>query len=300
MYLNYLNRDGAPPGSNDPVIAAAGDIACDPTAVQFNSGMGTASGCRQLYTSDLLVGANLAAVLLLGDAQYENAALSDFQASFDLSWGRLKSITYPAPGNHEYYTASASAYYDYFNGAGNQTGRAGDRSKGYYSFEIGTWHLIALNSNCSAVGGCHAGSPQEQWLRDDLAAHPNRCTLAYWHHPRFSSGTYGNNSAYQPFWEALQDHGAELVLNGHDHNFQRYAPQTPTGAADPNGIREFIVGTGGKTHYAADAGPVSNREIANHDSFGVLKLTLHPASYDWRFEPEVGGSFTDTGTTTCH
>ena len=209
------------------MIAAAGDIACSPAEAEFNGGLGTASACRQPYTSDLLVGQNLAAVLLLGDAQYEEGTLSAFEASFDLSWGRIKSITYPAAGNHEYYTADAAGYFDYFNGPGNQTGSAGDRSKGYYSFDIGAWHLIALNSNCWAVGGCHAGSPQETWLRSDLAAHPNRCTLAYWHHPRFTSGFYGNDSTYQPFWQALQDHGAEVVLNGHDHNYQRYAPQTP-------------------------------------------------------------------------
>jgi hypothetical protein len=212
----------------------------------------------------------------------------------------VKSITYPVPGNHDYHTAGASGYYDYFNGVGNQTGRAGDRDKGYYSFDIGSWHLVALNSNCWAIGGCHAGSPQETWLRSDLAAHPRRCALAYWHHPRFSAGTYGNVSTYQDLWQALEDHGAEIVLAGHDHNYQRYAPQTATGAADPNGIRSFVVGTGGKTHYPVDAGPAPNREAANGDSYGVLKLTLHPNRYDWRFEPEAGASFTDSGSDACH
>jgi acid phosphatase type 7 len=165
---------------------------------------------------------------------------------------------------------------------------------------VGAWHLIALNSNCWAVGGCEAGSPQEQWLRADLAAHSNRCTLAYWHHPRFSAGTYADNSSFEPFWQALQDHGAEVVLNAHDHNYQRYAPRTPAGVADPNGVREFVVGTGGKVHYTVDAGPVSNREAANGDTYGVLKLTLHAARYDWRFEPEAGSSFTDSGSASCH
>jgi calcineurin-like phosphoesterase family protein len=150
------------------------------------------------------------------------------------------------------------------------------------------------------VGGCHAGSPQEVWLRSDLAAHPNRCTLAYWHHPRFAAGYYGNNPAYEPFWQALHDHGADVVLNGHDHNYQRYAPQTPAGAADASGIREFIAGTGGKTRYPVDADPIPNRERANQDTYGVLKLTLHAAGYDWRFEPEAGGSFTDTGGAACN
>lgn len=290
--------DEQPPG--DPVIAAAGDVACNPASSAFNGGLGTATACRQRYTSDLLVGQNLAAVLMLGDTQYEDSVFSDFAYSYDLAWGRIKSITYPAVGNHDYHTAGASGYFDYFNGAGNQTGRAGDRSLGYYSFDVGAWHLIALNSNCWAVGGCNAGSPQEVWLRADLAAHPSQCTLAFWHHPRFSAGTYLDNPAFEPLWQALYDHGAEIVLNAHDHNYQRYAPQSPTGIADANGIREFVVGTGGKVHYAVDADAVQNREVANGETYGVLKLTLHAGSYDWRFEPEAGGSFTDTGSASCH
>jgi acid phosphatase type 7 len=303
VYLNFLSRDGAPPtppGANDPVIAAAGDVACNPASSAFNGGLGTAASCRQQYTSDLLVDQNLAAVLMLGDTQYEDSVFSDFAASYDVSWGRVKSLTYPALGNHDYHTSGASGYFDYFNGAGNQTGRAGDRSQGYYSFDVGAWHLISLNSNCWAVGGCDAVSPQVAWLRADLAAHSNQCTLAFWHHPRFSAGTYSDDSSFEPLWQALYDQGAEIVLNAHDHNYQRYAPQSPTGAADPNGIREFVVGTGGKVHYSVNSGPVQNREVANGDTYGVLKLTLHPRSYDWRFEPEAGGNFTDTGSAACH
>jgi len=300
IYLNYLHRDGTPPGANDPVVAAAGDVSCSPASGSFNGGNGTASSCRQVYTSDLLVGANLAAVLLLGDSQYEDGALSDFEASYDLSWGRVKSITYPAVGNHEYNTPGAAGYFDYFNGVGNQTGRAGDRGTGYYSFDIGSWHLISLNSNCGEIGGCGVGSPEEAWLRADLAAHPTRCTLAYWHHPRYSSGTYSDNAAFQALWQALQDYGAELVLSGHDHNYQRYAPQSGPGVADANGIRQFVVGTGGKVHYPVVPDPVPNREAANGDTFGVLKLTLHTNAYDWQFQPEAGGSYTDSGSATCH
>jgi hypothetical protein len=299
MYLNYLHRDGAPPPTTDPVIAAAGDVACDTASPNFNGGLGTATACRQLATSDLLVGQNLAAVLVLGDIQYDDGSLSLFQASYHPSWGRVQAITYPAVGNHEYKTPSAQGYFDYFNGVGNQTGPAGDRSVGYYSFDIGAWHLIALNSNCSQVGGCGAGSPQEQWLRSDLASHPSRCTLAYMHHPRFSSGAYHDNATFQPLWQALYDAGAEVVLSGHDHNYQRYLPQTPAGAAEPNGIREFVVGTGGKVHYPVSPDPVPNREVANDDAFGVLKLTLHPTSYDWQFVPEAGKSFTDEGSASC-
>ena len=178
---------------------------------------GTGSTCRQLATSNTLVRGHYASVLALGDTQYEDGAYEKFVASYDPSWGRVKSITKPAPGNHEYESPGATGYYRYFGRA------AGDPRKGYYSFDVGRWHLIALNSNCSAVGGCGAGSPQEQWLRRDLAAHPAACTLAYWHHPRFSSGLHGSDSTYTAFWQALYDAGADVVLSGHDHDYERFA-----------------------------------------------------------------------------
>jgi hypothetical protein len=280
----------APTG--DPVIAVAGDIACSPGDGNFNGGDGTTSACRQKAVSDLLVGTNLTAVLTLGDNQYEDGALTKFQQSFDPSWGRVKNIIHPAAGNHEYQTAGASGYYQYFGAA------AGDPTKGYYSYDIGTWHIIALNSNCSQVGGCGMGSPQEQWLKADLSAHPNACTLAYWHHPRFSSGDHGNHSSYDAFWKALYAANVEVVLNGHDHDYERFAPQNPSGAADPNGIQEFVVGTGGKNHYSF--GTIQpNSLVRNSDTYGVLKLTLHPTSYDWQFVPEAGKTFTDSGTRNC-
>ena len=254
--------------TGDPVIAAAGDIACDPNDGSFNGGNGTSTNCRQKAISDLLVGRNYAAVLALGDIQYEDGVLSKYGQSYDPSWGRVKSITHPAVGNHEYNTAGASGYYSYFGAA------AGDKTKGYYSYDIGAWHLIVLNSNCSQVGGCGAGSTQEQWLKADLAAHPNACTLAYWHHPRFSSGKHGSNSGYDAFWKDLYAAGAEIVLNGHDHDYERFAPQNPGGAADPNGIQEFVVGTGGKNHYSFTT-TQPNSVVRNSDTYGVLKLTLH-------------------------
>jgi acid phosphatase type 7 len=274
------------------VIAAAGDIACDPLSGTFNGGLGTATNCRQSYTADLLDGVD--AVLTLGDLQYENGAYEKFLLSYALSWGQWKDITYPALGNHEYLTAGALGYFTYFGAA------AGAPGEGWYSFDMAGWHLIALNSNCSAVGGCGPGSPQYQWLMADLAANRAECTLAYWHHPRFSSGNYGNSSAYQSFWQLLYDDGAEIVLAGHDHNYQRYAPQTPTGGRDDaRGIREFVVGTGGKTHYAVSP-TGTNREVANGDTYGVLKLTLRAGSYDWDFVPEAGKTFSDSGTGSCH
>jgi hypothetical protein len=239
-----------------------------------------------------MLSSNLSSVLVLGDAQYEEGTLAQFQQSYNLSWGRLKNITHPAAGNHEYETAGASGYFSYFGAA------AGDKTKGYYSYNIGAWHIIALNSNCSKVGGCGAGSPQEQWLRADLAANPTMCTLAYFHHPRFSSGRHGGNSSYDAFWKALYAAGAEIVLNGHDHNYERFAPQSPSAAADPKGIQQFVVGTGGKNH--ALMGSVQpNSVVRNSDTFGFLKLTLHASSYDWQFVPEPGKTFTDSGTRNC-
>lgn len=276
----------------DPQIAAAGDIACDASSSRANAN--SPAACHQAATAELLVERTLAAVLTLGDSQYDRGALSAYAESYDLSWGRLKAITHPAPGNHEYETRRATGYFDYFGAA------AGDPDRGYYSYEIGGWHLIALNSNCGEVGGCDTGSAQERWLRADLAAHPAACTLAYWHHPRFSSGPHGSDAAYDAFWRDLTAAGADLVLNGHDHNYERFAPQDAAGQADPsNGIREFVVGTGGKDHYPL-VKLKPNSEARNATTFGVLLLTLHAASYDWQFLPEPGATFADSGSGDCH
>jgi len=278
----------------DPVVAAAGDIACDPADADFNGGAGTAMRCRQRATSDLLVGAGYDAVLLLGDNQYENGGLAKYQTSFAPTWGRLGPLLRPAPGNHEYLTPGASGYFDFFGAA------AGERSGGYYSFDLGTWHVIALNSNCADVGGCGPGSLQLQWLMDDLAAHPRACTLAYWHQPRFSSGQHGDDPAYDAFWQALYQAGADLVLAGHDHDYERFAPQDPSGQADAAyGIRELVVGTGGReTRPFAAARP--NSEVRNAQDLGVLRLRLRGDGYDWQFLPAAGGTFTDTGSAGCH
>lgn len=272
-------------GPGDPVFVGAGDISTcgnnndEATATLLDSIPGT------VYT--------------LGDNVYNNGTATEFANCYDLTWGRHKARTRPAAGNHDYNTSNATPYYDYFNGTGNFTGPAGDRDKGYYSYDLGAWHIIVINSNCSAVGGCQAGSTQEQWLRADLAANATTCTLAYWHHPRFSSSAvHGNHAFMQPVWQALYDYGADVVLSGHDHNYERFAPQDPAGAADPTrGIREFVVGTGGYSHYAF-AAPQPNSELRNAVTYGVLKLTLHASSYDWEFVPEAGATF-DTGTDDC-
>ena len=234
------------------------------------------------------------AVATLGDAAYESGTASEFTDCYGPSWGRHKSRTRPAPGNHEYETKEAGGYFGYFGAA------AGDPGKGYYSYKLGSWHIVVLNSNCSKVGGCGAGSPQETWLRQDLKAHPTACTLAYWHHPRFSFGKYDDNEATRVLWQALYAAGADIVLAGHDHNYQRYAPQDADGILDrEHGIREFVVGTGGKNHYPLGT-PPPNVEASNDDTFGILQLSLHPTSYDWQFIPVAGATFTDTGSGTCH
>jgi hypothetical protein len=278
----------------DPVIAAAGDIACDPGDANFNHGDGTAALCHMKATADLIVSRSPTAVLALGDTQYENGAPAKFQQSYDPTWGRFKAITHPVVGNHEYGTPGASGYFSYFGTA------AGEPGKGYYSFDIGAWHAVVLNGNCGDVGGCAAGSPQERWLRDDLAANAGKaCVLAAWHQPRFSSGLHGSNPAYDAFFRDLYDARADLILNGHDHTYERFAPQDPRGDADPGrGIREFVIGTGGRSHYPfVSIKPHS--EVRNRDAYGVLVVTLHPSSYDWEFVPERGKTFTDTGSARC-
>ena len=229
-------------------------------------------------------------VFTAGDNAYPDGTAADFANCYDGSWGRHKTRTRPAPGNHDYHTSGASAYYSYFGA------NAGPAGRGYYSYDLGAWHIISLNSNISMS----AGSAQEQWLRADLAASTKSCTLAYWHHPRFSSGSHGSSTSPQPLWQALYDYNAEIVISGHDHNYQRFAPQTPAGVADPvRGIREFIVGTGGASHYAFST-PIANTEAYNTDTDGVLKLTLDAGSYAWEFVPVAGKTYTDSGVGSCH
>jgi hypothetical protein len=274
-------------------VAAAGDIACSPADPDFQGGAGTSVTCRQAATANLLGALAPTAVLPLGDTQYENGERANYAQSYGPSWGRFDAIAHPVPGDHEYQTAGATGYFAYFGA------RAGNPALGYYSFDLGAWHLVALNSNCAQVA-CAAGSAQEQWLRADLAAHPAQCTLAYWHSPRFSSGPAGQATATDPFWRALYEAGAEVVLDGHNHQYERFAPQTPDRAADPGGgIRQFVVGTGGEEHQAfVTVRP--NSEVRNADTFGVLSLTLRPGGYDWRFVPEAGRTFTDAGSGACH
>lgn len=286
--------DLAPASEADPVVAAAGDIACDSLDSRFRDGAGTAQGCHMRATGELLGDRRPRAVLALGDVQYGGRGLADYRASYGPAWGRARAVTRPVPGDEDYDNAGASGYFGYFGAAAGQPG------KGWYSFDLGGWHLIGLNSSCHRVGGCAAGSPQERWLRADLAAHRNRCTLAFWHYPRFASSDAGVDPSLLAFWRDLYAAGAELVLNGHNHFYERFAPQDPAGRRDRSGgIRQFIVGTGGQQHHPlSSAAP--NSEVRDNTTFGVLRLTLRRGGYDWEFVPEAGGAFSDSGRGTCH
>ena len=262
---------------------------------------GDIAGCDSLGSdapaTAALVDTMPGTVAALGDLAYENATEDEFKTCYTPSWGRFRARTRPAAGNHEY-SMSPTPYYQYFGAA------AGDPTKGYYSYDAGSWHVVVLNSNCDlagiGVGGCDDNSPQVRWLKADLAAHPSFCTLAYWHHPRFSSGHIGSDTMTDAFWDALYAAHADLVLVGHDHDYERFAPQTPNGIADAKlGLREFVVGTGGRSHFVMGA-PIANSQVRNDNTFGVLRLTLHAARYDWQFVPVAGATFTDSGSSLCH
>jgi acid phosphatase type 7 len=254
---------------------------------------------------------------VLGDNQYEHGELENFMAVFHPTWGRFGSITHPAVGNHEYEgdpeRDQAPGYYSYFGGA------AGDPAKGYYRWQLGGWNVFVLNSGAinwtRASGGnpslpddcwpvsCAAGSQQEQWLRDELDALPDdACVLAYWHHPRFSSGFGGANQPHPetgPLFADLYDHGAELLLTGHSHNYERFAPLTPDGVANPEGVRQFVVGTGGRSLHTNTGPQAAGSEVLRTDVFGVLELTLEPSAYSARFVGE-DGAVVDETSGTCH
>ena len=238
-------------------------------------------------------------VFAAGDLAYERGSAENFKNCYDPTWGRFKDRTKPALGNHEYANRTASGYFQYW---GAQAGPAG---KGYYSYDLGDWHIVALNTNCDAksLGGCAAGSPEETWLKGDLAKHPNACILAYGHHALFSSGVFKSHAVHpelKQLWEDLYAAHADLVLAGHEHSYERFAPQDPEGKADPaNGIREIVVGTGGRSHDLLGFS-TPNSEAREWETYGVLKLTLSPGKYTWEFIPEEGKTFHDSGSGACH
>jgi subtilisin family serine protease len=263
-----------------PTIVAAGDIAaCDQTTDEA--------------TAELVERYPDATVATLGDNVYESGTAHEFANCYEPSWGRHKARTRPAAGNHDLVTDGGAAYYAYFGAA------AGEPGKGYYSYDVGSWHVVVLNSNCAVVS-CAAGSAQEAWLRADLGASRADCTLAYWHHPYFTTGAHPPTTAVRPLLQALYEHGAELLLSGHNHQYERFAPQNPDDRLDTShGIRQFVVGTGGRFLYAfARSDPES--EARDNTSHGVLRLVLRPGGYDWAFVSAPGWSFGETGSGACH
>lgn len=261
------------------VLLAAGDI----TDCGYETDEATAQ----------LVDEQPGTVLTLGDNAYEYGTAEQFAECYDPTWGRFKDRTRPSLGNHEYAEPGAEGHFDYFGSA------AGDPGEGWYSFDQAGWHIVALNSNCDDVG-CGAESPQGRWLESDLEANESACTLAYFHHPRFSSGEYGGNPEVGFFWRTLHRHGADVVLNGHEHDYERFAPLTPQGRVDRSGgIREFVVGTGG-TDLREFGSTEPGSEVRDASTHGVLKLELGADDYQWEFLPIAGQTFTDAGTGDCH
>lgn len=266
--------------SDTNILIGAGDIA--------NCGAAGAIATAKLLEQ------NQGVIFTAGDNAQRLASLDFYNSCFGESWGKYLPRIRPALGNHDYETPGAAGYFSYFGAA------AGEAGQGYYGYNLGAWRVIVLNSNCAQVGGCGADSPQGQWLKNELAVNPALCTIAYWHQPYFNSGNHSSDEEVKPFWEILNQAGAEIVLNGHAHDYERFAPQTPDGVRDDlNGIREFVVGTGG---YAANAFEkiMPNSEARSTGVFGVLKLELNSGEYKWQFIPVAGEKFTDSGSGKCH
>lgn len=292
-------------------VAAVGDIACSPTEREWNDGQGSSSGCRQEAVADVVRDMNPAAFLALGDIQHHNGTYAEFMSSYDPTFGDLKPITRPIPGNHEYNTPGGAGYYQYFGAAANQ------QSNGNYSFRVGSWHVLAINSTaCTPTRSCGPGSPMAKWIAAEVAANPTQCLAAMWHHPVWSAGNFGNNTPMVPVWNQLHSYGADLTLHGHDHSYQRSQPLGPasvtsTGAvADPvvtgDGMRQFIVATGGQNNFRVPAGNQATTDAmavigANADPavFGALQLRLGDGQYSFDFVPAQGVTFTDSGSATC-
>jgi hypothetical protein len=261
------------------LVAGAGGAAAGPPTLIAVGDIASCSSDGDEQTA-ALVSRLTGPIAVLGDIAYDNGTADEFARCFDPSWGPLAPRIRAALGNHEYNSGTAAVAIDHFRLPQN----------GWYSYSLGAWHVIVLNSNCSKIGGCDRGSAQWRWLQVDLAAHRNRCTLAYWHHPRFSSGLHGSDASYAPFWDLLARAKADVVVQGHDHDYERFNPI--------KGIRSFVVGTGGKSLYPTLL-PRAASVVRNAGTYGVLKLTLRPAGYDWRFLPVPGGSFSDAGAAGC-
>jgi hypothetical protein len=283
--------------SAQAIVVGAGDIACPADQARSREGAtdpvrAPRATCGQPVTARLIAQMKPDAVLALGDTQYPNGAYRQFVGSYARSWGQFRSITYPAIGNHEYLTSQARGYFEYFGQ------RAGNPDRAWYSYDLATWHVIVLNSECDYIRGCGPSSPEERWLAADLAAHPNACTLAYWHEPRWSSGMHGSNPLYSALWGDLAAARADVVLTGHDHDYERFAPLSADGRVDANGVREFVAGTGGESHNKFHL-PATGSQVRIANTFGVLRLALEPGAYEWRFV-SVSGATLDAGKAACH
>ena len=288
-------RPPTPPSTGpDPVIVAAGDIAC----VSPTPSGGT---CHQSGTAALISKIKPTAVLGLGDFQYETGTLSAYAASYDLSWGKFDAITYPTPGNmHDQY--GGQDYYNYWSKWRPEVKAAGPYAP--YSFDLGAWHIVSVPSGCvqgNTTVDCSAGGPISTWLRNDLAAHPDKCTLAFWHNPRWTTTTayHADFTETDAYWRDVVGASGDVVLSGDNHSYERYVPQDANGAATAAGTTEFVVGTGGKVLMPFTGSKPANRAAGDDSDFGVVKMTLHPASYDWQFVAE-DGSIKDQGTAACH
>jgi acid phosphatase type 7 len=275
--------------ATERVIAAVGDLVCD------EKGNKSGTECQQVEVSDELVAdKSIQSLLLLGDLQYDTGTLRGFQSEYEKTYGRLNSMAIPTPGNHEYGTKDAAGYFMYFGA------KAHAETNGYYSLDISaSWHVVVLNSNCDAIGGCGNESAQMKWLIADLAANKRPCTVAIWHHPLFTSAERGPNNFMGAMWDALDSGGTDLVLVGHEHQYERFAAQHRDGTAAENGMRQFVVGTGGKSVYPF-AAPVTNSEF-RQTGFGFLRLELKPSGYSWKFvNAPAAKPINDTGSATCH
>jgi acid phosphatase type 7 len=284
--LRHQNSARTQPPEQSFVLVGAGDIA----------------SCKQLQGAEAtakLIERIPGTVFAAGDLAYERGTPAEFENCYGPTWGRFKDRTKPAPGNHEYDGSLAVGYFQYWGA------QAGQPEKGYYSYDLGAWHVVVLNTNCGSqvLGGCAQGSPQEQWLHKDLAEHANACILAYGHHALFSSGVFKRHAIHpelKPLWQDLYSAHADLVLAGHEHSYERFAPQDPESNADAKlGIREIVVGTGGRSHDPLGL-PIANSEVRDSETYGVLKLTLSRGMYKWEFIPEEGKTFRDAGEGVCH
>ena len=279
------------PTPNLPVVMAAGDISCDSATPQLP--------CKSKETSDLILSEkalrSAVVVLPLGDLQYESGTLAEFNKNYHPTWGRLNEFAHPAPGNHEYETRNATGYFDYF---ATQGVAVGARNEGWYSYNVGDWHFISLNSNCGNIGGCNQGSAQFRWLQGDLLSNQRKCTIAYMHHPFLSSGQNGSTPELLPLMRLLYESSVDLVLAGHDHTYERFNPITPEQVPDATkGLRLFVIGTGGRDLYQFPR-VLPNSAVRVNSSFGALRITMKDQGYEWAFVA-VGGSVLDSGSSLC-